>query len=108
MRDDVEESSNTKCSEHTKKGKGKSKPQGCGKAGRSNEQKPRHLDMSKVKCYNYNEMDNFAKDCCDPNKREIKVNLVKQKDEHPSRLMAKVCDLMQTMVVNQTRRSVCA
>jgi hypothetical protein len=76
-RRDGEGSSNSKRGGNNDKGKGKGKPQGRGKGDRSNERKPRNLDMSKVKCYNCNEMGHYAKNCPEPNKREIKANLVK-------------------------------
>ena len=60
--------------------------------------------MSEVKCYNCNEMGHFAKDCPEPNKREIKENLAKQEDERPGLLMAEVCDLVQTTVVKPNRK----
>ncbi|XP_020164190.1 uncharacterized protein [Aegilops tauschii subsp. strangulata] len=75
-----EGSSNAKRGGQTEEGKGKGKPQGRGKADRSKERKPRNLDMSEVKCYNYNEMGHFAKDCPEPDKWEIKANLAKLED----------------------------
>ena len=40
-------------------------------------------------------MGHFAKDCPEPNKREIKANLAKQEDERPGLLVAEVCDLVE-------------
>ena len=73
-RRDDEESSYSSQDEHDKKGKGKGKPRGHGKGDRSNEQRPRNLDMSKIKCYNCNTMGHFAKQCLEPNKREMRAN----------------------------------
>ena len=50
--------------------------------------------MSEVKCYNCN-VGQFAKDCPEPNKSEIKAKLAKQEDERPGLQLAKVCDLME-------------
>ena len=61
------------------------------------------MDMSKVKCYNCNEMGHFVKDCPEPNKREIKANLAKQEDDDQGLLMAEVCDTVKTMVEKSTR-----
>ena len=90
-----EGSSNAKRGGQTEEGKGKGKPQGRGKVDRSKERKPRNLDMSEIKYYNCNEVGHFAKNCPEPNKREIKTNLAKQEDERPGLLMAEVCDLVE-------------
>jgi hypothetical protein len=103
-RRDGEGSSNSKRGENNDKGKGKGKPQGHGKGDRSNERKPQNLDMSKVKCYNCNEMGHYAKNCPEPNKREIKANLAKQEDDDPTILMAEVCNLSQSVVEKPNRK----
>jgi hypothetical protein len=103
-RRDGEGSSNSKRGGNNDKGKEKGKPQGHGKGDRSNEQKPRNLDMSKVKCYNCNEMGYYAKNCPEPNKQEIKANLAKQEDDDPTLLMAEICNLSQTVVEKPNRK----
>ena len=59
---------------------------------------------SKIKCYNCNEMGHFAKQCSEPNKREMRANLAKYEDDEPPLLMAEVCDLTQTVVVKLNRK----
>src|SRR3954462_4293252 len=59
--------------------------------------------MSEVKCYNCNEMGHFARDCPEPNKREIKANLAKREDDDQGLLMAEVCDTIKTVVEKPTR-----
>ena len=102
--DEHDETSYSSQDEHDKKGKGKGKPRGHGKGDRSNEQRPRNLDMSKVKCYNYNKMGHFAKECPEPNKREMRENLATQEDDDPTHYMAEVCDLARTVVAKPTRK----
>ena len=101
---DGEGSSNSKRNGHTEKGKGNGKPQGRDKDDQSDERKPRNLDMSKIKCYNCNEMGHFAKQCPEPTKREMRANWAKYEDDEPALLMAEVCDLTQTMVVKTNRK----
>ena len=103
---DGEESSDSDNDGHHVKGKEKGKSHGHGKGDQSNEQRPRNLDMSKVKCYNCNTMGHFAKQCPEPNKRDLRANLVKYEDDDPTLLMAKVCDLTQTVVVKPNRKVV--
>jgi Zinc knuckle len=56
------------------------------------------LDKSKIKYYNCNEYEHFAKECPKPNRREQLANLVsKQGDDEPALLMAEVCDFIQTI-----------
>jgi hypothetical protein len=62
------------------------------------------LDMSKVKFYNCNEMGHYAKNCPEPNKREMKANLAKREDDGPALLTAEVCNLSQTMVEKPNRK----
>jgi hypothetical protein len=60
--------------------------------------------MSKVNCYNCNEMGHYAKQCLKPNKKEMKANLAKREDDEPALLMAKVCNLAQTVVKKPNRK----
>ena len=49
-------------------------------------------------------MGHFAKQCPEPNKREMRANLAKQEDDDPALYMAEVCDLVQTVVVKTNRK----
>src|SRR4051812_39045552 len=73
---------------------GKDKPQWHVKGNRSGEWKPHNLDISKFKCSNCNTMGHYEKQCPKPNKREMKANLAKWKDDDPTLLMTKICDLV--------------